>query len=88
MNLFLCSLRLVLATDTFIMLVIVFFAHWFTLNQMFKFSVSFATEVEKNRPLHGCFNRGVRYTKVSKRATGHLSPPTNNAHDLKSLLFI
>ena len=70
------------------MLVIVFFAHWFTLNQMFKFSVSFATEVEKNRPLHGCFNRGLRYTKVSKRATGHLSPPTNNVHDLKSLLFI
>ena len=25
----------------------VFFAHWFSLNQMFKFSVSFATEVEK-----------------------------------------
>ena len=36
------------------------FAHWFSLDQMFKFSVSFATEVEKNRPSHGCFNnRGL-----------------------------
>ena len=34
------------ATDTFIMLVSIF-AHWFSLNQMFKFSVSFAAEVEK-----------------------------------------
>ena len=56
------------------------FAHWFSLNQMFKFSVSFATEVEKNRPSHGCFNRGLRSTKDSKRAT-------NNVHDLKSLLL-
>ena len=64
-----------------------FFAHWFSLNQMFKFSVSFATEVEKNRPSHGCFNRGLRSTKDSKRATGHLSPPTNNVRDLKSLLL-
>ena len=55
---------------------------------MFKFSVSFATEVEKNRPSHGCFNRGLRSTKDSKRATGHLSPPTNNVRDLKSLLYI
>ena len=54
---------------------------------MFKFSVSFATEVEKNRPLHGCFNRGLRSTKDSKRATGHLSSPTNNVRDLKSLLL-
>ena len=51
------------------------FAHWFSLDQMFKFSVSFATEVEKNRPLHGqCLNRGPRSTKDLKRATGHLSP--------------
>ena len=63
------------------------FAHWFSLDQMFKFSVSFATEVEKNRPSHGCFNRGLRSTKDSKRATGHLSPPTNNVRDLKSLLL-
>ena len=63
------------------------FAHWFSLNQMFKFSVSFATEVEKNRPSHGCFNRGLRSTKDSKRATGHFSPPTNNVRDLKSLLL-
>ena len=56
------------------------FAHWFSLDQMFKFSVSFATEVEKNRPSHGCFNRGLRSTKDSKRAT-------NNVHDLKSLLL-
>ena len=54
---------------------------------MFKFSVSFATEVEKNRPSHGCFNRGLRSTKYSQRATGHLSPPTNNVRDLKSLLL-
>ena len=47
------------------------FAHWFSLNQMFKFSVSFATEVEKkNRPSHECFNRGLRSTKDLKRATG------------------
>ena len=55
---------------------------------MFKFSVSFATEVEKNRPSHGqCFNSGPRSTKDLKRATGHLSPPTNNVRDLKSLLL-
>ena len=63
------------------------FAHWFSLDQMFKFSVSFATEVEKNRPSHGCFNRGLLSTKDSKTATGHLSPPTNNVSDLKSLLL-
>ena len=46
------------------------FAHWFSLNQMFKFSVSFAAEVEKNRPSHGqCFNRGLRSTKDLKRAS-------------------
>ena len=44
------------------------FAHWFSLNLMFKFSVSFATEVEKNRPSHGqCFNRGPHWTKDLKR---------------------
>ena len=63
------------------------FAHWFSLDQMFKFSVSFATEVEKNRPSHGCFNRGLRSTKDSKRATGHLSPPTNNHGKLVSLFI-
>ena len=64
------------------------FAHWFSLNQMFKFSVSFATEVEKNRPSHGqCFNRGLRSTKDLNRATGHLSRPTKNVRDLKSLLL-
>ena len=49
-----------------------------SMNQMFKFSVSFATEVERNRPSHGCFNRGLCSTKDLKRATGHLSPPTKN----------
>ena len=63
------------------------FAHWFSLDQMFKFSVSFATEVEKNRPSHGCFNRSLRSSEDSKRATGHLSPPANNISDLKSLLL-
>ena len=63
------------------------FAHWFSSNQMFKFTVSFATEVKKDRPSHGCFNRGLRCTKDSKRATGHPSPPTNNVRDLKSLLL-
>ena len=58
------------------------------MNQMFKFSVSFAIEVEKkNRPSHECFNRGLRSTKDLKRATGQLSPPTNNVRDLKSLLL-
>ena len=45
------------------------FAHWFSLNQMFviKFSVSFATEVEKTRPSHVFFlNRGLRSTKELK----------------------
>ena len=55
---------------------------------MFKFSVSFATEVEKNRPSHGQrFNRGLCSTEDLKRATGHLSSPTNNVHDLKSPLL-
>ena len=66
------------------------FAHWFSLDQMFKFSVSLASDVEKNRPSHGCFSRGLRSkkrTKDSKRATGHLSPLTNNVRDLKSLLL-
>ena len=57
------------------------FACWFSLDQMFKFSVLFATEVEKNRPSQGCFNSGLRSTKDSKRATGHLPPPTNNVRD-------
>ena len=55
------------------------FPHWFSLNQLLKFSVSFATEVEKkNRPSRGCFIRGLRSAKDSKRTT-------NNVHDLKSL---
>ena len=58
-------------------------------NVLFKFSISFATEVEKkNRPSHGqCFNRGLRSTKDLKRASGHLSLSTNNVRDLKSLLL-
>ena len=63
------------------------FAHWFSLDQMFKFSVGFATEVEKNRPSQECFNRDLRSTKDSKRATGHLSLPTNNVRNLKSLFL-
>ena len=63
------------------------FAHWFSLNQIFKFSVSFATEEERNRPSHGCFNRGLCSTKELKRATGPLSPPTKEWRDLKSLLL-
>ena len=63
------------------------FAYWLSLNQVFKFAVSFATEVEKSRLLHGCFNRGLRSTKDLKRATGRLSPPTNYVRDLKSLLL-
>ena len=51
---------------------------------MFKFTVSFATEVEKtDRPVE-CVNGGF---KDSKRATGHLSSPTSNVRDLKSLLL-
>ena len=63
------------------------FAHWFSLDQMFKFSVSFATKVEKTDHRMDVFNRDLRSTKDSKRATGHLSPPTNNVRDLKSLLL-
>ena len=41
------------------------FAHWFSSNQMFKWTVSFATEVEKkNRPSCGCFDRGLRSTNT------------------------
>ena len=44
-----------------------FLAHWFSLDQMFKFSVSFATKVEKkNWPSHGCFNRGRRPKKTQR----------------------
>ena len=63
------------------------FADRFSLNQIFKFSVSFATEEERNRPSHGCFNRGLCSTKDLKRATGPLSPPTKEWRDLKSLLL-
>ena len=62
-------------------------SYWFSLDQMFKFSVSFAAEVEGYRPSHGCFNRGLRSIKDLKGATGHLSPPTNNVGDLKSPLL-
>ena len=46
------------------------FAHWFSLNQMFliKFSVSFATEVEKTRPSHVFLNRGLRSTRKLKES--------------------
>ena len=54
------------------------FAHWFSLNQMSKFSVSFATEVERNKPSHRCFNRDLCSAKDLKRATGRLFPPTKN----------
>ena len=65
------------------------FAHWFSLNQMFviKFSASFATEAGKNRPTHVFLNRGLRSTKNWKRATGHLSLPTDNVRGLKSPLL-
>ena len=54
---------------------------------MFKSSVSVATEVERNGPSHGCFNKVLRSTKDLKRAAGHLSSPKNNVRDLKSLLL-
>ena len=63
------------------------FAHWFSLDQMFKFLVSFATEVEKNRPSLGCFHRGLRSTKDSKRATRHLSPPSNNVREIPVVIM-
>ena len=69
------------------MLVMIFLLHGVSLNQLFKFSVSFAIEVERSRPLHECFNTGLRSTKDLKTATGHLSPPTNNIRDLKLLLL-
>ena len=67
------------------------FALWFNLNQVFviKFSVSFVTVVKltrKNKPI-AWFHRDLRLTKNLKRATGHLSPPTDNTRGLKSLLF-
>ena len=55
------------------------FAHWFSLDQMFKFSVSFATEVEKKTD-----HRMNFLIEVFAR---HLSPLTNNVRDLKSLLL-
>ena len=52
---------------------------------MLKFLVLFAYwGRKKNRPLHGCFNRGLCSTKDLKRTTGHLSPPRNNVHLLLS----
>ena len=62
------------------MLLMVFFVHWFSLNQMFviTFLVSFATEIERTRQNIACFHRGLHSTKNLKRATGHLSPPTDN----------
>ena len=38
--------------DTFNYVSHVIFAHWFSLDQMFKFLVSFATEVEKKTDHH------------------------------------
>ena len=81
------SLRLVPAMDTFIMSVMVFSPIGLVWTWCFKFSVPFATEVEKNRPSHGCFNRGLCSTKDLKKATGHLSAATNNVLHFKSLLL-
>ena len=66
------------------MLVMVFSPIGFNFNQTLKCLVLFATEVGKNRPLHGCFHRGLCSTKDLKRTTGHLSPPRNNVHLLLS----
>ena len=63
------------------------FAHWFSSNQKFKFTVSFATEVEKTDHRMDVLIE-VFAPQDLKRANGHLSPPTNlNVRDLKSLLL-
>ena len=65
------------------------FALWFSLNKMYviKFSVSFHTDqIELKNHAIACYNRSLRSTKNVKRATGHLSPPTDNIRGLKSLL--
>ena len=55
------------------------FALWFSLNQMFviECSVSSDTVVERTRPLHVFIDRSSLDKKL-KRATGHLSPPSDN----------
>ena len=57
------------------------FALWFSLNEMFdiKFSISLSTLVERTRLSHVFIEVYVRQ-KTLKRATGHLSPPTNGQH--------
>ena len=55
---------------------------------MNRISVLFATEVEKKTD--HCIDVLIEVfapQKTQKRATGHLSPPTNNVRDLKSLLL-
>ena len=56
------------------------FADWFSLDHMFKFSVSFATEVEENTDHHMDVLIEVFAPQDSKRAT-------NYVHDMKSLLL-
>ena len=82
------TLRLTPAMDCFLYVTYGIFALWFSPNQMFviKFSVSFATVVERTRPSH-VFTEVCARQKNLKRATGHLSPPTDNAGGLKSLLL-
>ena len=55
------------------------FALWFSLNQMFviKFSVAFATVVERTRPSY-VFIEVFARQKNLKRATGQLSPFSDN----------
>ena len=55
--------------------------------QMFKFPVSFATEEEKTDLSMDVLIEVQCSTKDLKRAIEHLSPPTNNVRDSKSLLL-
>ena len=41
----------------------------------------------RNNQTIACFHKVLRSTKNLKRATGHLSPPTDNVRGLKSLLL-
>ena len=82
------TLRLAPAVDCFHYVTYDIFALWFSPNQMFviKFSVSFATVVERTRPLHVFIEVFARQKKL-KESNRTPFPPTDNTGGLKSLLL-
>ena len=66
---------------------VIFARLWFSLNQMFVIKFSVSSDTGRENQTIACFHRGLCSTKNVKRATGHLSPSTDNTRGLKSLLF-